>query len=217
MVRSLPVRSPSLQVHLVQPPINGPEVQPPLGILCLAPLLEADGHQVRIADLNLRVKQGKVDPTKSLRGQLIKALPKSPKQVDLIGITTWSYNFDVTMEFVEEVRKKHPQATIVLGGPHTTFVDRQALEAFGAIDFVVRDEGDLSFPRLVRAVGAGRDPDELATIPGLTWRRGGELVRNPSGGVVEDLDGLPYPAFHLVDPRDYTALNPVLVVEAGRG
>ena len=61
------------------------------------------------------------------------------------------------------------------------------------IDFCLRDEGDWTFPRLVRAIGNGANPSELALIPGLTWRRGTEIVKNPSGAVVEDLDGLPFP------------------------
>ncbi len=99
----------------------------------------------------------------------------------------------------------------------SAFVDREILESFASVDFVLRDEGDLTFPRLVRAIEKGSNPDELSAIPGLTWRRGVEVVRNPSGPVIEDLDALPLPAYDLIDVRDYLALLPVLIVEAGRG
>ncbi|MEZ6187379.1 MAG: radical SAM protein [Planctomycetota bacterium] len=208
-----------MQVYLVQPPYLGiaSDVQPPLGLLLLGAILEAEGHEPHVVDLNLFVKAGDFDPQRSFRTQFLRRLPRRSKEIDLIGITTWSYNFGITMEFVEEVKRKHPQVPIVLGGPHVTFVDTQVLEQFPSVDYVLRDEGDRTFPQLLRALEYADPPQKLALIPGLTWRRGGEVVRNPSGGVIEDLDALPLPAYHLVEPRDYLACNPVIPLEAGRG
>ncbi|MGE0706730.1 MAG: radical SAM protein [Planctomycetota bacterium] len=207
------------QVYLVQPPVGGGpgDVNPPLGLLLLASVLEAEGCQAHLLDLNLRAKQGRLDARRSLRNQFVQSLPKRSSDIDLIGVTAWSYNFDVTMEFVEAARRKHPGVPIVLGGPHTTFVDEEVLQRFDAVDFVMRDECDHTFPRLIHALRAGGGPGELATIPGLTWRQGGQVVRNPAGGVVEDLDALPDPAYHLIDVREYLAQQPVLLLEAGRG
>ena len=208
-----------MNVFLVQPPIGGSktDLTPPLGLLQLGATLERAGHTVQIVDLNLLSKSGQIDPNKSLRTQFVKTLPKRSSQIDVLGITCWSYNFGVTMEFVDAVRKKHPKVPIVVGGPHLTFVDREALEAFPAIDYALRDEGDLTFPQLVDALGRGADPRDLRTIAGLTWRDGQALVRNPSGAVVEDLDALPFPAYHLIDTQAYLALQDSLIVEAGRG
>jgi radical SAM superfamily enzyme YgiQ (UPF0313 family) len=205
------------RVVLVQPPIGGNEadVTPPLGLLLLAALLEREGREVRLADLNLLAKSGGIDAAQgSIRTQLGKAIPRD---ADLLGFSCWSYNFDLAMEAVEEAKKKSPGVPIVLGGPHPTFVDREILATFAAVDYVLRDEGDWTFARLLRALETGAHEDDLAAIPGLTWRRGGEVVRNPSGPVVEELDALPYPAWHLVDVAAYLRQNPVLYLEAGRG
>ena len=217
-----PVVRPLRRVALVQPPIGGNEgdVTPPLGLLILGALLEREGREVRLCDLNLLAKSGGVDPARgSIRTQLGKAIPRD---VDLLGFSCWSYNFDLAMEAVEEAKKRSPATPIVLGGPHPTFVDREILSTFPAVDYVLRDEGDWTFSRLLRALERGAHPDDLAAIPGLTWRRatpggGSEVVRNPSGPVVEDLDALPYPAYHLIDPAAYLRQNPVLMLEAGRG
>ena len=208
-----------MEVWLVQPPIGGSQADltPPLGILQLAAAVERAGHAAHVVDLNLDAKMGRLDPKKNLRTQFVQTLPKRSSAIDAIGITTWSYNFAVTMEFVEAIKKKHPRVPIVLGGPHVTFVDKDVLETFDDVDLVLRDEGDVTFPRLLEALRTGGRPDDLAAIPGLTWRRGGEVVKNPSGPVVEDLDGLPLPAYHLIDTREYLACQPTLVVEAGRG
>ncbi len=208
-----------MEIYLVQPPVGGfhGDCSPPVGLLALAATLVQDGHEAHLADLNLASKQGKLDARKNLRTQLVQALPKRSSRIGLIGVSTWSYNFDITMEFVKAIKSKHPHAPIVLGGPHATFVDRDMLQEFPEIDLVLRDEGDYTFPRLVRAIEKGAGPSELALIPGLTWRRGAEVVRNLSGPVVEDLDALPYPLYDLVDVRDYLSHAPVLTVEAGRG
>src|SRR5688572_24197633 len=133
-----------LDVYLVQPPIGGnkEDVSPPLGLLCLAAALEPDGHRSEIVDLNLLNKTGGFDARKQLPLQFLKLLPKNSKKIGLIGVTTWSYNFDVTMEFVLAAKSKHAKVPVVLGGPHVTFVDREAMAAFPEIDFVVRDEAD---------------------------------------------------------------------------
>ncbi|RMG09177.1 MAG: radical SAM protein [Planctomycetota bacterium] len=207
-------------VWLVQPPVGGDsiDITPPLGLLLLAAVLRERGLTPHIADLNLAAKQGRLDARRSLRNQFVRALPKRASQVHLIGVSAWSYNFDLAMEFVEAVRRKHPHAPIVVGGPHTTFVDREALEAFPSIDYVLRDEGDRTFPALIEALARGAQPEELATIPGLTWRDpSGAIRRNPSGPVVEDLDALPYPAYDLIDVAAYLACQPTLMIEAGRG
>ncbi len=205
-----------MEIWLVQPPIGGQkeDVSPPLGLLALGATLAKEGHAPHVADLNLAWKTGELDPKKSLRNQYVQALPKRASQVQLVGVTTWSYNFDVTMDFVEAIKRKHPHAPLVLGGPHATFVDQDILQNFPQVDYVLRDEGDHTFPRLVRAIEKGSGFEEVA---GLTWRKGVEIVRNASGPVVEDLDGLPYPLYDLIDVRDYMKLMPLLVVEAGRG
>jgi len=216
----LPLSERKKQIYLVQPPIAGTptDVTAPLGILLLGALIEQEGYQPHVVDLNLRNKQGRIDPARSIRSQMIRFFPKDSAEIDAIGITTWSYNFDVTMELVEEIKKRHKGVPVILGGPHVTFVDQETMQAFDSVDYVLRGEGDYGFTQLLRALDDGAPPEALAAIPGLTWRDPeGELVQNPMGGVVEDLDALPYPALHLIDPQEYLAIYPMLYIEAGRG
>ena len=211
------VHNAGMEIVLVQPPIGGAkeDVTPPLGLLQLAAVAEADGHRVRIADLNLLVKRGRVDPARPALPQLLAAIPSD--RIDFLGLTTWSYNFGITMELAVALKEARPEVTLGLGGPHATFVSEEALSVFPQVDLILRDEGDRTFPQLLRALQYERPPEKLALVPGLTWRRGDAVQKNPGGGVVEDLDALPYPAFHLVDVREYLACQPTLIVEAGRG
>lgn len=206
-----------MEIVLVQPPVGGgrQDVTPPLGLLQLAAVAEADGHKVHIADLNLLVKQSRLDPTKPAVPQLLATIPRG--KIDFLGITTWSYNFGISMELAVALKEARPEVPIGLGGPHATFVSEEALTAFPQVDLILRDEGDRTFPQLLRALAFERPEEKLALLPGLTWRQGGQVKKNPGGGVVEDLDQLPFPSYHLIDVREYLACQPTLMVEAGRG
>jgi len=83
---------------------------------------------------------------------------------------------------------------VIMGGAHPTFLPREALEY---ADFVIRGEGEHSLVELLEYMDKGNPV--LGDIKGLSYRdRDGEIVHNPSGGFVEDLDGLPKPDFSLV-------------------
>jgi hypothetical protein len=53
------------------------------------------------------------------------------------------------------------------------------------IDFVVRGEGEVTAPRLIAALEAGAD---LATVPGIAFRRDGQPHATPPAPMLRDLD-----------------------------
>lgn len=82
--------------------------------------------------------------------------------------------------------------TVVLGGAHPTSSPEEAL-ASGAVDYVVRAEGEVTAVELFEELGRPRfDP---RGILGLSWidRSTGEFVHNPPRPFIEDLDDLPLP------------------------
>lgn len=90
-------------------------------------------------------------------------------------------------------------AKLLAGGPHATLLPEEPV-AHG-FDAVVVREGE---PSIVEAVEAllGRRPPE--SVLGLVYRDAdGRIQHNPSRPLVADLDSLPRPARHLVNPEDY--------------
>lgn len=161
------------------------DTTPPMSLLTLAAVAEAE-HDVRI------IFSVDVDAA-------IASLPSSFAGTDVIGISVNSFNWYRAKQIVTELRRHAPDVRIVLGGPHPTHLDRHCLRTAPA-DAVVRGEGEVTFPELLRAWAAGRDP---AGVDGVTWRdEGGDVHVNPERPLVSEaeLEHLPLPAYHLVPP-----------------
>jgi radical SAM superfamily enzyme YgiQ (UPF0313 family) len=184
--------------------------QPPLGILALAAILEQSGIASEIVDLNkiyyryLRAK---------CRADFCAYVAREFefRSFDLFGFSTICSTYPLTIRIARELKKSHPRACILMGGPHASVVDIPTLSAFPFVDFIVRGEADETLPALIKAV---EDTRRFAGIPGITFRRGDRIIRNPDAPVVSDLDKLPMPAFHF-----YPGLErcPIVPLEIGRG
>jgi radical SAM superfamily enzyme YgiQ (UPF0313 family) len=112
-------------------------------------------------------------------------------EADLVGISTITATAPASYAIADSLRKKG--IPVVIGGPHASFLPEEALEH---ADYCVVGEGETSFPMLVDALN--RDAS-LEEVPGLVWRDGGAVRRNPPARPVEDLDSLPFPDFSLLD------------------
>jgi radical SAM superfamily enzyme YgiQ (UPF0313 family) len=189
----------------------------PVGILSLAAVLEAKGLQPEVVDLN-----------RVYYDWLLGSRNQRPAETDFcsfagdyfagcdfnfFGFSTVCSSYPVTLRIAAEVKRAHPQSTVVLGGPQASVVDVSTLRAYPFVDLVVRGEAEQTLPDLVDAL-AGNRP--LTAIPGITFRRNedGEIVRNPAAPLVADLDALPFPAFHLFPDVRFCRHFPL---ELGRG
>jgi anaerobic magnesium-protoporphyrin IX monomethyl ester cyclase len=113
----------------------------------------------------------------------------------LIGISSlFSAYSNIALETAAAVKKACPQARIVMGGHHPTALP-EAVMAHGAVDFVLRGEGELGLPLLAKALHQGRP---VSNVPGLVWRRDDGTLAVAEPAMVPDLAQLPVPAFDLV-------------------
>lgn len=187
----------------------------PLGILSLAAVLEQNGFLPDVVDLNRLFFEYSWPEEASYRHLdfcSFAAARLAELQFDVIGFSTMCSSFPLTLRLARDIRRTHPGAMIVLGGPQASVVDETTLAAFAAVDLIVRGEAEVTFPRLL---GALADGDDLSRIRGITYRHQGRVVRNPNAPVIEDLDSLPLPAYHLLG-RD-RSLCFRLALELGRG
>jgi anaerobic magnesium-protoporphyrin IX monomethyl ester cyclase len=173
---------------------------PPLGIYTLAAVLEAEGHDVAVADLVLH-------GTWSL-----DAFAAGIDAADLVGIGATSMAWPAAVDAIAQVRRRRPEVPIVCGGIHPTLFDRHVLRTF-PVQFVVRGEGEIAIVRLCAAL-AGRG--HLADVPNLSWiDAADELVRNAIDAKIaaRDLAATPLPDWDRLPPATYKCL----AIESSRG
>ena len=184
----------------------------PVGVLSLAAVLEAKGLQPQVVDLNrvyyewLRDSNRDKSDFCGFAGSYF-----ATRDFDFFGLSTVCSSYPVTLRIAARVKRAHPRSVVVLGGPQASVVDIETMCAFPWIDLVVRGEAEQTLPELVDALGGGRS---LGAIPGITFRRQNEIVRNSAAPLVADLDALPFPAFHLFPDVRHCRHFPL---ELGRG
>jgi radical SAM superfamily enzyme YgiQ (UPF0313 family) len=185
-----------MRVALIHGPIEGDF--PPLGALTLSSLAKQKGISITLAALP------------DLAG--CQSLAEEFKGFDLVGVSTDSSSYPFAILFAQTLRRLDPNARIVFGGPQATVTAPQTVEAFEAVDLVVKGEAEKSWPLLLDGVGR-RDPGWRA-VPGGVWREADRTRSVPEHPVLADVDEVPLP--------DYAALPWVrglkaIPLEVGRG
>ncbi|MEZ6014001.1 MAG: radical SAM protein [Planctomycetota bacterium] len=109
-------------------------------------------------------------------------------------------------------------ARTLLVGPHVTSMPDDTFQrASGVVDAVARGEYDYTVRDVARAQADGRS---LAGIAGLSWLKGSEVVHEADRPLIQNLDELPFPAWHQLKLDDYydgIKLFPYIDVIGGRG
>ncbi len=181
---------------------------PPITLAYLAAALEADGVPVAVHD---------DDAFDGDDGALRQAIRRA--RPSLVGVSLVTAAAAGLPRVVRIVREEAPNARIVAGNIHAEIYHRPLLEA-GALDIVSHGEGERTLVELARAVDAGTPLDD---VKGLSFLRGGEVVQTPPRPLIEDLDTLPFPAWHLLPMDRYRIFgfakvrDPGILVLGSRG
>ena len=131
-----------------------------------------------------------------LRDELAEAKP------DIVGATAITPSIYKAERVLEIAREVVPDALLMIGGVHPTFMFKQVLSEAPQIDAVVRGEGEEIVVELVRAFAEGRWPADRKKIKGIAYREGEEIVATPAASTVKDLDGIT-PDWSLLDWKSY--------------
>lgn len=186
------------KIVFIIPPQSGAKKEhlPSVGIAYLAAVMEKNGCQVKIIDSHAAgfdVKQ-----------TIQEALAERPF---LVGISANSHNRFKAIEVINGIKSSNPSIYIVAGGHHFSPAAEDAISNIPSLDVVVRNEGEMILPRLVQSLieNSGLNPEKLRSVRGLTFRDGKEVVSTPDEVFIENLDELPYPAWHLFNLDSYNA------------
>jgi radical SAM superfamily enzyme YgiQ (UPF0313 family)/tetratricopeptide (TPR) repeat protein len=115
-----------------------------------------------------------------------------------LGFSVYEENIDRVRLWARYAKSIDPGVLVVLGGPQTTFMPRNALLQMREADVLCRGEGETVFLALADALADGR---ALGSVPGICCRDNGAARETGPCNGPDDLDELPSPYLeHIIDP-----------------
>ncbi|OQX79751.1 MAG: B12-binding domain-containing radical SAM protein [Candidatus Omnitrophica bacterium 4484_70.1] len=166
-------------------------------------VLEKEGFKVKLYDLVAENKD------KNYLERLVKR--ENPEFV-VLDSTTPSIYSDIECA---KIVKRACSAKVIMVGPHISALPEQTLKlAKGAVDVACIGEYDYTVRDVIKNF-----PD-LDKVEGIVYYKEGETVRTPKRRLIEDLDQLPFPAWHhlnLLKYFDGGKLYPYIDIISGRG
>jgi len=138
------------------------------------------------------------------------------KQYELLVLFTSTPGFHVDVRMAGMMKDANPKLKVAFVGPPVTIEPEKTLRENTAIDFVVRREFDYQIVDYANG-------KPLAELPGVSFRKNGEIIHNPEGPAIENLDALPWVTKTYKRDLDITRynvpflLNPFVAFYTSRG
>ncbi len=146
-----------MKIFLLNPYFRKAEAPvPSLGLLSLATYLKQNGfNDVTVCE-------------PGLSGISEEAAIEAAIRSDIVGVSCYTDTRFEVIDFATKLKKKNPQALVVLGGCHAGFMSRQIMGKYQVIDYVVDGDGEIPLLKLVK----GETKDK---IEGLYYRENGAI------------------------------------------
>ncbi len=188
----------------------------PLGLAYLAAVLKDKGHTVSIYDADFTPKATEmefsyleekypdyIEAVSGFKHPIWQEVRNKIKDFrpDLVGITMMTTKAASAFRIAEICKDYNKDMPVVVGGPHPTVRAEEVLRISPHIDFVVKGEGEKTFPELISAI---ENNQELKKI-------------NPPQELVENLDTIPYPTRDLLENKDFYSSEDMGLIMTGRG
>jgi anaerobic magnesium-protoporphyrin IX monomethyl ester cyclase len=154
-------------------------IMPPLGLASIAAYMEQRGTGVDLIDCYARP-----DSDRAIRDYLLAEKPA------FIGLSCTTSSYLDGIRIAQIAKQTVPGIQTVFGGPHVSALKEGLFANFPAMDFAVVGEGEETMSELARC---GRD--DPASIKGLIYRRGSEVINTGYRDKGLVLDDLPFPAY----------------------
>ena len=178
-----------MKIILSTPPGKTTELWPPLGLLYIA-----SSCRFRRAD---DVKVIDAFCENLTEGQLVERVVRDDP--DVFGINCSTETFLSAIGTLRKLGEVLPNTRLVLGGFHSTFAADRILREYPFVDYILKGEAEVSFPKLLDNLEQESSP---AGVEGISFAENGKVTNNPAV-LVEDLDSLPFPARELAQKVEY--------------
>ena len=119
----------------------------PVGLVSIAAYLEKQGFDVTLANFSRTGYQ------KALQ-KIIEIKPA------VLGLSLFTHNRIDTLKLIKAVKKALPRTTIVIGGPHATFLADAIIRRYREVDYIIAGEGEKSFYLLLKKIARAEKADQ---------------------------------------------------------
>ncbi len=181
-----------MKVAIYIPPIPDENTTPPLGPLYLLAVLEQHGFEGWLFD-------ARID-----RYAFRKLIAFQP---DIVGISAVTSGYLRGLRVANRIKEIFPECPIIFGGPHPSSLPEDVI-AEPLIDYVLIGESEKTFLHLCQRLKEHRiNPDSLQEVKNLVFMTQDETVLTERTGFLssEELEQLPWPAFHRMNLNAYFA------------
>jgi radical SAM superfamily enzyme YgiQ (UPF0313 family) len=165
------------------------QLYPALGTMYVAAALRNSIRKVSIIDA----------PASGYTTQDILTYLKTEKP-NYTGFTIYVNQVNSSMKIAKIIKGILPNTKIIFGGPHIYFHYEQIMRDCKDVDYCIRGEGEYS---LLSLIESNYHNKALEGIPGLTYRKNGQVCSDLPPEIIENLDGITFPARELTPYKNY--------------
>ncbi|OGS20858.1 MAG: B12-binding domain-containing radical SAM protein [Elusimicrobia bacterium RIFOXYA2_FULL_39_19] len=166
-------------------------------------VLEKAGHEAKLYDFPAMEWE---------KDKIAELAKKENPHFVVLDSTTPSVYSDIDCA---KIIKANSNAKVIMVGPHISALPEETLlEANGLVDVAVIGEYDNTVLDIVNSY------PNLSEVKGIVYIKEGKPVRTPARPLIENLDSLPFPAWHQLDLMKYFdggKLYPYIDIISGRG
>jgi anaerobic magnesium-protoporphyrin IX monomethyl ester cyclase len=182
----------TVKLLFVEPPrifwfVMGEYLPPPSSLLILAAFVERELPNI---DIDIVDCQADHLDWKGLEKYIES---NKPNIVLTSGFTTNTYSCAKTCEIAKHIDET---ITTIVGGIHFSSTPEESLQAYPEIDYIIRGEGEHTLVELLKTLQTN---GKINHVQGISYRHEDTIIHTPQRPLIENLDTLPYPAYHLVE------------------
>lgn len=171
-------------VVFITPNMSGEPAEEVIGTLQLATILNQNQIDCEILQFFLF---GDVSDFDSFQAKAIQLLDEKKPKIISFYTRCDSYHIDIRLAQLIKARRK--DVYVVFGGPQSDIAAAETIAQIPQVDYICCGEGETTVYPFFSSLLRGK-PD--LTVPGLCYRDGEGVVKNPRPQLIQDLDSLPF-------------------------
>lgn len=170
----------------IYPDLGGNSISFSPAIEILSAYLKSNGYLVDL--IHIHQKYGMPLDFDQIHKRVKECAP------DIIGITATSFQYEVSNDICREIKNRGINIPIILGGIGATIAPELLEES--CFDGFAIGEGEIPLSEVMDKIEKG---ESIFDTKGIHFKNGEEIIRNPIGDIINELDELPIPDYEILD------------------